>query len=212
MRNARDPLLDVFDLPQFFSSSSSRDSTTTPIQSLMLINNTALLDYAKALASQASKGTDRSDHDVTHAFDSQVDYLWQWIYGKHPSASQRRQAVDFLVSQMQLIEDEERQPSQSTGPDGTAVAIGQATTSKMPFRDGQSVLIQSNQPDNRFVTDRTKMLQVDDFTVEAYFQVRSIYDSGAVRTIASTIDPKNKSVGWTLGVTAKVLVANRRHS
>ncbi len=109
---------------------------------------------------------------------------------------------------MGLIDEENRQPSPSTGTDAAILANGQATTSKMPFRDGQSVLIHANQPDNRFVTSRTKMLQVDDFTVEAYFQVRSIYDSGAVRTIASTIDPKNKSVGWTLESPAKDLVAN----
>ena len=30
IRNVRDPLLDVFDLPQFFSSESSRNTTTTP--------------------------------------------------------------------------------------------------------------------------------------------------------------------------------------
>ncbi len=41
-------------------------------------------------------GTDRSDNGVTHAFDSQVDYLWQWIYSKHPTASQRREAVGFF--------------------------------------------------------------------------------------------------------------------
>jgi hypothetical protein len=32
MRNSRDPLLDVFDLPQFFASTATRDTTTSPVQ------------------------------------------------------------------------------------------------------------------------------------------------------------------------------------
>ena len=39
MRNTRDPLLDVFDAPQHFSSTAQRDATTTPVQSLLLINS-----------------------------------------------------------------------------------------------------------------------------------------------------------------------------
>ena len=49
MRNARDPLLDAFDLPLFFSSTASRDTTTSPIQSLLLINSQVMLRHADAL-------------------------------------------------------------------------------------------------------------------------------------------------------------------
>ncbi len=43
MRNTRDPLLDVFDAPYWFNSASSRDTTTTPVQSLLLINSQLML-------------------------------------------------------------------------------------------------------------------------------------------------------------------------
>jgi hypothetical protein len=41
------------------------------------------------------------------------------------------------------------------------------------------------------------------FTIEAYFQVRSIYDSGTVRVIASKWNSNNAAPGWSLGVTGK---------
>ncbi|HEX3870036.1 MAG TPA: DUF1549 and DUF1553 domain-containing protein, partial [Pirellulales bacterium] len=50
MRNTRDPLLDVFDAPYWFNSASSRDTTTTPVQSLLLINSQLMLQRAAALA------------------------------------------------------------------------------------------------------------------------------------------------------------------
>ncbi|HRI15079.1 MAG TPA: PSD1 and planctomycete cytochrome C domain-containing protein, partial [Verrucomicrobiota bacterium] len=50
LRNTRDPLLEVFDLPQHFASTPSRDTTTTPVQSLMLINSPFMLQRSRAMA------------------------------------------------------------------------------------------------------------------------------------------------------------------
>ena len=48
MRNTRDPLFDVFDAPFWFTSASSRNTTTTPVQSLFLINSQLMLQRGKA--------------------------------------------------------------------------------------------------------------------------------------------------------------------
>src|SRR6185503_1930496 len=62
MRNNRDPLLDVFDAPQHFSSTSQRDTTTTPVQSLLLINSQYMLQRARAMAGrlQQSASSERA--------------------------------------------------------------------------------------------------------------------------------------------------------
>src|SRR5690606_10008128 len=49
LRNTRDPLLDVFDAPDAFSSTARRNVTTTPTQSLLLINSDVTLARAQAL-------------------------------------------------------------------------------------------------------------------------------------------------------------------
>ncbi len=54
MRNERDSLLDVFDLPLFFNSSASRDSTTSPVQALMLFNSETMLRHASSLAQRVA--------------------------------------------------------------------------------------------------------------------------------------------------------------
>src|SRR5207302_2951499 len=62
MRNSRDPLLDVFDAPLWFSSASSRDTTTTPVQALLLANSPFMLARSRALADRLSReATDDSD-------------------------------------------------------------------------------------------------------------------------------------------------------
>ncbi|MGA0133751.1 MAG: PSD1 and planctomycete cytochrome C domain-containing protein [Opitutales bacterium] len=43
IRNNRDPLMDVFDAPEWFNSSSSRPVTTTPIQSLLLLTSPVMI-------------------------------------------------------------------------------------------------------------------------------------------------------------------------
>src|SRR5205823_3746659 len=55
MRNTRDALLDVFDAPFWISSAASRDTTTTPVQSLLLINSAAMLAHGKAFAARLER-------------------------------------------------------------------------------------------------------------------------------------------------------------
>ncbi|HMJ89554.1 MAG TPA: PSD1 and planctomycete cytochrome C domain-containing protein, partial [Candidatus Acidoferrum sp.] len=54
-RNTRDPVIEVFDGPENFASTSQRNVTTTPTQSLMMMNSKWALARAKALASRLLK-------------------------------------------------------------------------------------------------------------------------------------------------------------
>ncbi len=55
IRNTRDPLLDVFDLPDASRSVPERNVTTTPTQSLLMINGDWTLSRAKALAARLQR-------------------------------------------------------------------------------------------------------------------------------------------------------------
>jgi hypothetical protein len=186
MRNARDPLLDSFDLPLFFSSESTRNTTTTPVQSLMLINSPQMLQYATALARRVEKESIGSD------LISRIGHLWEIIYGRKPTDDEGRYAAEFVKTQTAVIEQ--------NAADKNAIEIAQ---SKIPYRDGLAISIHPKDPTTRMRIGHDERLNVADFTIEAFVQVRSIYDSGNVRTIVSKWSGNASQAGWAFGVTGK---------
>ena len=197
MRNVRDPLLDVFDLPQFFSSESSRNTTTTPVQSLLLINNPQTLQLASRLADRVTKQT-TSDNPRTKETNSlsnheKIDAAFWLAFGRSPTDEDRREALGFLDAQTQRI-------ASATIKMNTTV---DALTGKLPYRDGQAVVLDPESKQRRFEIPHKEGLNPSNFTVEAYFQVRSIYDTGAVRMIVSKWNGDHRLPGWGFGVTGK---------
>jgi hypothetical protein len=87
-RNRRDALLDVFDVPDGIASTPQRNVTTTPLQSLLLINNPWMLDRAKALASRVS-GASSDDSGLADAF-------CQRLFARPASEDERRAVAEFL--------------------------------------------------------------------------------------------------------------------
>ena len=185
MRNSRDPLLDAFDLPQFFSSTPDRDTTTSPVQSLLLLNSQTMLHYAGQVEQRAFASfpqDQRTDEKI-------IEQLWWLILNRAPTAEEVAMALQFVTHPVSS-----EKTMENTAPAPNLV------TSKMPYRDGQSLLFQEGQELPLIaVLDDTRM-KLDDFTIEVYFQPRSIYQSGAVRTLAAKwrggLDP-----GWALGIT-----------
>ncbi len=184
MRNSRDPFLDVFDLPAFFTSESSRNTTTTPVQSLMLLNSPQLLRYAEALADRVMDG----NNDPALA----IEKLWRLAYGRTPDANERDAALAFLDSQFRVISE--------VSPDTKAheYVIG-----KMAYRDGAAISVSPEVDQPRLAVANRKELELEDFTVETFIQPRSIYDTGSVRTAVSKWNGKSGSPGWGLGITGK---------
>jgi hypothetical protein len=75
---------------------------------------------------------------------------------------------------------------------------------KMPFRDGQAAALDPSSPQRMLrVTDSATLIQDGGFTVEAFVLLRSVYDSGNLRTIASKWRGLQKEPGWSLGVTGQ---------
>jgi hypothetical protein len=184
MRNNRDPLLDVFDAPFWFNSASSRDTTTTPVQSLLLFNSQTVLLRSKALANRVTK---------EHPQDEQqrIERAYQLAFGRAPAASELAAAKQFLAEQAPRID-----PKKSSSAEAKFVA------GKIPFRDGQAAEIKLGAHPG-FEVPHAEALPKGDFTVEAFVQLQSVADTGAVRTIVAKWDGSNKNPGWAFGVTGK---------
>jgi len=183
MRNSRDPLLDVFDLPLFFSSESSRNTTTTPVQSLLLFNSPEMLRYSASFAGRVYELPDATQR-ITEA--------WRLAFGRMPRPEEVRGAQEFLVTQ------ELRLKQQAEGS-----AAPEVITGRIPYRDGQAVAISPAAERPMMSITHDKSFDLQDFTVENYFQVRSIFDSGSVRTMVAKWNGAGGKPGWSLGVTGK---------
>ncbi|MFM7924189.1 MAG: DUF1553 domain-containing protein, partial [Planctomycetaceae bacterium] len=126
-RNARDPLLDVFDLPQFFSSTAVRDTTTSPVQSLLLFNSQMMLNHAGKLAGRVLP----SGQSGAGVSDELLRELWLSAWGRVPQPAELSAARAFVDQQvLQVREDSERKS------EGGALPVG-----SLPARPGQALLL-----------------------------------------------------------------------
>ena len=186
MRNNRDPIADIFDAPQWFSSASSRDVTTTPIQSLLLLNSPFMLKRGEALA-------DRLRKEVPGDEAGQIRRLYQLLYGRAPAPAEATRALAFLAE------------VRGQKPDANALnAAGfDLTSEKVPFRDGQGLRLEAGNT-NLLTAERTTRLDLSTgFTIEAVIVPRSVSDGGAVRAIASQGVKSTKEGSWQFGITGQ---------
>lgn len=91
-RNSPDPLLDVFDSADGFSSTPERNVTTTPTQALLMINSKDSLAHAAEFARrvQTEAGSER---------DAQIVVAYRLAFGREPSDAERAAAIEFLNQQ-----------------------------------------------------------------------------------------------------------------
>ncbi|WP_437193445.1 DUF1553 domain-containing protein [Planctomicrobium sp. SH527] len=189
MRNSHDPLLQAFDLPLFITSTSNRNTTTSPIQSLLLINSQTMLTHATNLANRTIASSKKSGGDAK----TQVEILWSTVLGRSPTAEELAEAVAFLEDQK--LTRSERQNESAALPN---VAVG-----KVPYRDGQAALFQANRDKEQFLIPPDERLNLGNFTIEMYFQLRSIYETGEVRTLATKMPNPGAKSGWLFAITGK---------
>jgi len=97
-RTAQSALPDAagFDSANTFESCDLRKNTVTPSQSLDLLNNGLILDWAQALA-----GRVLNDNGLTP--DAQVERAFKLTYGRDPSADEKKLALDFLAKQSAIM-------------------------------------------------------------------------------------------------------------
>jgi hypothetical protein len=186
MRNTRDPLADVFDAPLWFNSAASRDTTTTPVQSLLLANSAALRTYGRDFATRLEKS---ARGDVA----AQVRLAYRLAFAREPTTQEVAAAREFITAQ-------------AAGTDPQRLASGQANfiPGKVPYRDGQAAFIEPDGGQMMFrVGDSAKMTLHGTFTIEAFIVPRSVSDAADLRTIAAKWNGNAKDAGWTLGITGQ---------
>jgi hypothetical protein len=184
MRNNRDPLADVFDAPQWFSSASSRDVTTTPIQSLLLLNSPFMLKRGEALAARVTK--EAPDDEV-----AQVRRVYEVLFARQPSAAEAAQAAAFLK------EIKAQKPTVAV----TAALANDFQPEKVPFRDGQGAHLDAAHRKPFLAPGATDADFAKGFTIEGVIVPRTVSDTGAVRVIAAQVGQAKTDGYWQFGVT-----------
>ena len=185
IRNVRDPLLDVFDAPEGFSSTAQRNVTTTPAQSLLMINSAWSLQRARAFATRLTR-------EGSMDFGRTIGDAYRLALNRAPTAAERGEALQFLEHQATVLPQKkaERAPAPFQ-------------SERIPFRDRRAAVFTPDSMQQCLTAPNHPALPSGDFTVEAFVVVRSLYESGEVRTIASHWDGKRGHPGWSFGVTSK---------
>lgn len=94
-RNVKDPLLGAFDFPGGIKSTSVRNSTTTPTQSLLMINGSWMLKRAEAMAKVLENKKFENDEAL-------IEYGYLLTFGRKPHEEEIRLTTEFLNQQREL--------------------------------------------------------------------------------------------------------------
>src|SRR5439155_7438314 len=97
-RNLRYPMLQEFDSANTFEVWHSRKNTVTPSQSLDLLNNDLVLDWARTFA-----GRVLTDTGLTPESREQVEHAYALAYGRKADGEELKTAVAFLERQAPIM-------------------------------------------------------------------------------------------------------------
>jgi hypothetical protein len=100
-RNMRYPMFESFDMPDTHESCARRNSTTSPLQALTMLNNKVTLEWAQAFAGRILRtaGSDRN---------AQIDAAYRLAYGRKPSHSERALLNDFFDRHATIVAERAR--------------------------------------------------------------------------------------------------------
>ena len=183
LRNTKEPLLDVFDIPDGFTSSARRNVTTTSTQALYMLNSPLML-------AQGGQFADRLHKDNTTTDDQKIERAFRFALARNPSTKETLIAKTFLAGQVKRV----KPPEERTPPYETA---------KIPFHEGKAAVITPGGVQARFAVPNSAKLPNEQFTLEAFVYLKSVFDDGQVRTVASHWNGDLKGAGWQFGVTGK---------
>lgn len=183
IRNTPNAMLAAFDMANGFGSTAKRDTTTTPLQALLMINGPFPLARAAALA--------RRVESSAPAEEDLIEAMFMLAYSRPPSEEEQQAAVAFLKEQAELVE---------LAPEARH---GEALVETMPQTGGKAALFQPDGEQPYFAAARHAGLPEADFTVEAVVLLETLYKDASVRTIAAQWNSDSNSPGWALGVTSE---------
>lgn len=175
-RNAPDDFLKSLDGTDGLNSIAKRNTTTTPVQALNLMNgqwvNDRSIEMAHRVISEAN----------STAPTNLVDTAYQIAFGRLPSESDRQLAATWLTDSQQPFATKDSKSTSLSDATGNAAAVNSAQA---------SLVLNTGTP-----------WQSGPLTVLAAFRLDSLYPDATVRTIASAWNNNNKSPGWSIGVTS----------
>ena len=204
MRNSRDVVLDAFDAPYWFSSAASRDVTTTPVQSLLMINGPFVLARGRAFAERVLYEASQDKKPL-----ALVQTAYRLAFARSPSPHEERAAMEFIYAQEGLESAAGLQgdgaASLKIGSDSRLAGLKRAPISqfaadKIPFRDGQATHVSPSEGP-LFVAGLENMEVSHGLTVEAFILPRSVSDAAALRVIAAQWTGNSSDPGWSFGIT-----------
>ncbi|MFT5469708.1 MAG: hypothetical protein ACI8UO_004830 [Verrucomicrobiales bacterium] len=195
LRNTKDPMIGGFDAPLGFASEPDRLSTTTPIQSLMLVNSEFVLQRANAFAKRILNGkSDIAADDIREAY--------RIAFGREAHTVEVESALEFIRAAQGFVagaEDAPRKYPNETGLRPTAQVFGEAKNLGLGEK---SLWIQ---PESRFERLAIRDLEFPDkeFTIEAVANLDQLYPDASVNTLLSRWNGDSHSPGWNFGVTSE---------
>ena len=183
LRNAPNPLLNVFDLAEPFQSVAQRNVTTTPPQALLLLNSQMMLRHARAFAKRLEEEHPSSDEDMVNA-------AYRLSFSREPRANERTAALQFLAEQKQRL-----------GAKGEADKARGFAAEKMPYRDGVAAVVAPDMGGDALAVPDSPSFPTGDFTIEANILARTVDATATVRTIAAKWSGDSKKPGWGFALT-----------
>jgi hypothetical protein len=209
IRNTRDPIMDVFDAPDAFASAASRNVTVTANQALLMINGQWPLQRAGGFAARLAKGGGKDPGRV-------VETAYHLAYGRAPTAAEKAEAVDFLKRDAKAADVIAATPGATesnpaavqvatagNGGGNTGDAMAGPLLKSMPQRGNQAILIRDGNPADMLRLPDSDSLPVNDFTIETFVYLESLYPNANVRTIVSQWTGNPTQPGWAFGVTSE---------
>ncbi len=193
LRNRPDEMLGGFDAPLGFESAPDRISTTTPIQSLLLVNGGWSLDRSRAFAKRLLAGEKELAAD-------DIRTAYQLVFGRNASDDEVSEALAFVRDQAGSIVAPtvvDKFPNESG-----LRPVSQHFGDVKEFGIGTKTLW--IQPGSRFERlHAQKPVGLDDeFTVETIANLDRLYPDASVNTLMSRWNGSTKSSGWNIGVTS----------
>jgi hypothetical protein len=142
-----------------------------------------MLQQAQTLADIIHKNNATND-------EQRIERAFRLAFGRSPSSKEKLMAQSFLAQQsLRVAPPKDKIPNYEVA--------------KIPFHEGQAAVITPGGSQARFQLPESVKLPNEQFTLEAFVYLRSVFEDGMVRTIASHWNGDTKGAGWVVGVTGK---------
>ena len=185
VRNEKDEFLNAFDWADGFASNAVRNVTTTPVQSLLMINGGWVQKRSQAFSKKLI-----SKHNEDSA--KIINELYQTAYGRTPEKEELSLGQEFIKAQQKTYLNRSKDLNKDIN-----------FTAKM--KNGLNAITSHGRRDfYQLLTKDVELLTKGDFTVEARIQMNSIHPDSSLRVITSqSSSEKTQGLSWALCVTGK---------